>query len=316
MKEYLYLLIFFLCLASSAGSILLTQKMKTIQLANTFDALFYFVILAVFFGFYSIWGQVMVHQVLIYFSASAEIVMAIGHVIPLLGFPFLIMSGYMLLRFGYELWGKKISHLPSVFFYLFYLLLLFVFGWISFYGLKNGNLNFNNPLTLLILFFAIQETVIHGWYLLILASKIRKNRYLSLSSSISVYSLIFLGMFILKFVSTVLVFLNLSWAPLFIMFYFMSIIVPVYYLYTRQRKIVNEVQPDIRIIDTLETILHRNGITRREREIINLICTGKTNQEIADSLFISLQTVKDHTHRIYLKLDVKNRMQLIHLLRP
>lgn len=316
MKEFLYLLIFFLCLASSAGSILLSQKMKTIQLATTFDAQFYFVILAVFFGFYSIWGQVMVHQVLIYFSASRDIIIAIGHVIPLLGFPFLIMSGYMLLRFGYELWGGKIRLIPSVIFYIFYLLLLVVFGWVSFYGLRNGNYKFENPLTLLILFFTIQEMVIHSWYLFILFSKIKKNRYLSFSSYISVYSLIFLGMLFLKLVSVMLVFWNISWAPLFIMVYFLSLIFPVYYLYLKQREIVNEVQPGIKIIDTLETILVRNGITRREREIIDLICTGKTNQEIADSLFISLQTVKDHSHRIYLKLDVKNRMQLIHLLRP
>jgi DNA-binding NarL/FixJ family response regulator len=70
----------------------------------------------------------------------------------------------------------------------------------------------------------------------------------------------------------------------------------------------------MRILNTRDKILKRNGITRREGEIVEHICKGMTNQEIADKLFISLQTVKDHTHRIYLKLDVKNRMQLIHLL--
>jgi DNA-binding CsgD family transcriptional regulator len=64
-------------------------------------------------------------------------------------------------------------------------------------------------------------------------------------------------------------------------------------------------------ISSFENLIARYGITRREREIIKEVCSGKSNQEIADALFISLQTVKDHTHRIYLKMDIKSRVQLI-----
>ena len=53
----------------------------------------------------------------------------------------------------------------------------------------------------------------------------------------------------------------------------------------------------------------------RVNEIIELICKGKSNRDISDSLFISLQTVKDHVHRIYLKTGVKNRVQLTNLIR-
>ena len=55
-------------------------------------------------------------------------------------------------------------------------------------------------------------------------------------------------------------------------------------------------------------------ISKREKEIIELICKGMTNQQISDSLFISLQTVKDHVHRIFIKTGVKNRVQLSNLL--
>jgi ATP/maltotriose-dependent transcriptional regulator MalT len=54
-----------------------------------------------------------------------------------------------------------------------------------------------------------------------------------------------------------------------------------------------------------------HGITKRERQVVEQICLGKTNKQIAEELFISLQTVKDHTHRIYSKLGVKSRMQLV-----
>lgn len=55
------------------------------------------------------------------------------------------------------------------------------------------------------------------------------------------------------------------------------------------------------------------GITRREREIIKLIQAGKTNQEIADSLFISIATVKDHNHNIFKKCATRNRLELAKL---
>ncbi len=52
-----------------------------------------------------------------------------------------------------------------------------------------------------------------------------------------------------------------------------------------------------------------DDLTRREKEILGLICIGATNQEIADKLFISTNTVKTHIYKIYKKIDVPNRMQ-------
>jgi DNA-binding CsgD family transcriptional regulator len=56
------------------------------------------------------------------------------------------------------------------------------------------------------------------------------------------------------------------------------------------------------------------GITKRENEIIALICEGKTNQEIADQLFISVTTVKDHNQAIFQKLGVRNRTEVTRLI--
>jgi len=50
-------------------------------------------------------------------------------------------------------------------------------------------------------------------------------------------------------------------------------------------------------------------LTEREREILLLIASGKTNQEIADQLFIALKTVKVHVSNILSKLEVKDRTQ-------
>jgi DNA-binding NarL/FixJ family response regulator len=62
---------------------------------------------------------------------------------------------------------------------------------------------------------------------------------------------------------------------------------------------------------SFETFCKKYEISPREKEIICEICNGLTNQQIADKLFISLQTVKDHTHRIYGKTLATSRMQLM-----
>ena len=52
-------------------------------------------------------------------------------------------------------------------------------------------------------------------------------------------------------------------------------------------------------------------LTERELEILVLMADGLTNQDIADRLFISINTVKTHAKNIYSKLDVRNRAQAI-----
>ncbi|ASK62788.1 DNA-binding response regulator [Virgibacillus phasianinus] len=52
-------------------------------------------------------------------------------------------------------------------------------------------------------------------------------------------------------------------------------------------------------------------LTAREMEILLLIAQGKTNQEIADLLFIALKTVKVHVSNILGKLEVQDRTQAV-----
>ena len=52
-------------------------------------------------------------------------------------------------------------------------------------------------------------------------------------------------------------------------------------------------------------------LTGREREVLDLIAEGSTNREIADRLFLSPHTVKEHTSALYRKLGARNRAEAV-----
>jgi ATP/maltotriose-dependent transcriptional regulator MalT len=57
--------------------------------------------------------------------------------------------------------------------------------------------------------------------------------------------------------------------------------------------------------------LEKSGISARELEVLQLMARGLSNQEIAEQMFVSLNTIKTHTSNIFLKLDVKRRTQAV-----
>jgi DNA-binding NarL/FixJ family response regulator len=52
-------------------------------------------------------------------------------------------------------------------------------------------------------------------------------------------------------------------------------------------------------------------LTEREEEVLSLVARGKSNQEIAKQLFVSLKTVRNHVSNILLKLQVADRAQAV-----
>ena len=55
----------------------------------------------------------------------------------------------------------------------------------------------------------------------------------------------------------------------------------------------------------------RNSLTNRERDVLGLVASGKTNKEIAADLFVSESTVKYHLRNILDRLHLENRAQVI-----
>lgn len=60
-----------------------------------------------------------------------------------------------------------------------------------------------------------------------------------------------------------------------------------------------------------ERELEKLGLSKREVEVLQLMSKGMSNQEIATQLFVSLNTIKTHSSKIFEKLDVKRRTQAV-----
>lgn len=73
-----------------------------------------------------------------------------------------------------------------------------------------------------------------------------------------------------------------------------------------EKEVTNKMMRNLR---TNHSVALHESLTNREKEILLLIAEGKTNQEIADELFIALKTVKVHVSNILSKLEVQDRTQ-------
>lgn len=63
--------------------------------------------------------------------------------------------------------------------------------------------------------------------------------------------------------------------------------------------------------DRINEICEQYKLTPREKELMELIYSGMSNKEIAESLFLSESTVKTHIYNIFRKMEVKNRVGVI-----
>jgi len=155
-------------------------------------------------------------------------------------------------------------------------------------------LYFTSASSLLIIFPKKGRSIIHAWDRRIIASGI------FIAMLLQIIPLFFFD---------VSVYIDLVFV---IMFFAGNAFLPVYFSYgTLMSPFIEEPCNDM----SFEDFCRKFDVSPRETDIVREICNGLSNKEIADKLFISLQTVKDHTHRIYIKTNVRSRVQLINLVK-
>ena len=237
---------------------------------------------------------------------SAELLTRFIDIAVLLGLPFLVFAWLMLIKFSHEISGRKYNNWVVFWFLLINLLIIVAIGYMTSktsalyplllvrYYYIGLNFLYSILASIYILFPGKRDNPIHAY----------DRRIISLA-------------IIVIMVAQCLTLLLYNDKPLIglvyvFVFFAGNAFLPVYMSYGMIFSILNT--------DSLKDISYdefckKYEVSPRESDIIREICTGLSNKEISDKLFISIQTVKDHTHRIYIKTNVRSRVQLMTLVR-
>jgi len=128
MLRFLTYLIFILSVAFSSAGIILSSRLRNKYQAETFSPLLYFEVFIYTFGFYGIWGQVVIRSFLSPLL-SPQVLARLSDIAMLLGLPFLIFAWLMLIRFSMNLSGRKAGGWTVAWFLLFNFSVLVAMGY-------------------------------------------------------------------------------------------------------------------------------------------------------------------------------------------
>jgi len=312
MINLVFIVLFIFCLAIAIAGVLICFQFTQNYTTEFHKNYLYYLISFYAFALYGIWGQLIVRVLFSEMDTSVRIVETIANFLPILGVPFLFVSWIMLINMGYSMFDFSINKRWK-FIHVTLFILLILSSWFG-YGFFNKNINFSHERLKYfgVAIISLLELIYYLVYVLIIYSNGRKQKILG-QKLLYRFALLFVLMFVLRSSFIPFAFSGVLLLALAIFSYFISNFIPLFYLKWKADLIFQPVKADNASEERIELIFNKYKITKREKEIVTQICTGKTNQQIADELFISLQTVKDHTHRIYSKLGINSRMKLVQL---
>lgn len=303
--KYFVFLIFIISVAFAAGSIVLSSRLRSRYRSDIFSPLLYYQVFIFTFGFYGIWGQVLIRAFLTPLI-SAELLGKFTDISLLLGLPFLVFAWMMFMIFSTIISGRKSNKWFVFFFLLFNFSVLVVLG---FFIIKRGS--FNNIVNLK--YYFISMNLVYTFLSAFLIHFPGKGHGIIHDRDRRVIAPVIFLVMIIQGVPLLFDTGKLLPGLIFVFTFFAgNAFLPVYLTYFASLS-PNETEP----VDesSYGTFCRKYDISPRESEIIIEICNGLSNKEISEKLFISLQTVKDHTHRIYTKTGVRSRVQLINLVK-
>jgi DNA-binding CsgD family transcriptional regulator len=305
MMQYFVYLVFILSVAMAAGGVVLASRLRNTFHHEIFSTLLYFQVFIFTFGFYGIWGQVIINAFLATYI-SAELLKKFSEVSMLLGLPFLVFAWLMLVNLFLGLSGRKNKTWFSICFLFLNCSAIVIIGYFI------TRANDVKPESLIKYYFIIMNCICSfSCSLLILFPN--KGRLILHDNDRKIISFF---LFLIMIIQCVPLLFNISQAAIALIFIFTffsgNTFLPVYLNYGTKVTLLIEVpEKDL----SLEEFCRKYEVSPRETDIIREICNGLSNQEISVKLFISLQTVKDHSHRIYSKTNVRSRVQLINLVK-
>jgi DNA-binding CsgD family transcriptional regulator len=304
MLTYIVCLVFIISVAIAAGGIVLSTRLQKRYRQEIFSTLVYYQVFIYTFGFYGIWGQVIIKAFLSEYI-SVDVLTRFNDVALLLGLPFVMFAWLMLIQLSNSISGRKRNNMFTLLFILLNVVLLITMGYIT--G-KYDNLKpavvmkdyfifmntFYTIVSSVLILFPERNAVFHAYDRKKIATGILIITVLQSVPLIFFSNQVYIGL-------------------LFITVFFLgNVFLPVYLSYGTT---LNSLRANDAVDLSFEEFCDKFEVSPREMDIAREICNGLSNREISDKLFISLQTVKDHTHRIYIKTNVKSRVQLITLVK-
>jgi DNA-binding CsgD family transcriptional regulator len=296
MLDYLIYLIFILSVAMAAGGVVISSKMRNSFRNDIFSTLLYYQVFIYTFGFYGIWGQVAIKAFLSDYI-SAELLQRLSDVAILMGLPFLVFAWLMLLQFSIDISGRKRTNWFTSLFLISNFSILILVGFII------AKAGITRPATLIKDYFICMSFLysITSSLLIMLPGKrlsIIHEHYRKIIGP------------------AIIIIMILQISPLiFYTFQFYLAVTFIFTFFAGNTFLPLYLNYGTLLSASLDDFCRRYEISARETDIVREICNGLSNKEISEMLFISLQTVKDHTHRIYIKTNVNSRTRLINLVK-
>lgn len=289
----LVLFSFILCLSLTAGGLLVVFRFRQARRNDSFHWLQYFLILLYVYGYYSLWSAIALAGFM-----DVENVERVATLVAQMGAPFFLVALLMLLLWTARIHERALAPLLGLAMAASMLLMVAAMRWAP---------GTADPVRVLCSVAAFVVAMLLAAQLLAGRAPPAKpvvkpegRRWLPVLSAAA-------GLIHLT-----------TLTPLYGLAHFDVLFALAFYLFNTALVVVYTYQAPETLMQpqlSLEDFLLKYGISRREADILRGIYAGKTNQEIATALFISLQTVKDHSSRIYQKTFVKNRAQLSTLIR-
>ena len=313
-------LFFGVILAISLGigltAVLLAHRLQRRHRLNHLTSYLYFQVFINVFGVYGIVGQVIARKILSQRGASFQTIETIGHFFTFLGLPFLILAWYMFLRLSREMVDKNLSREITLAYFSVLGAAFLAYGVVivranvstwsdsQFVDFSSGFAFLYAILVAVALVSGVSELFRRAP-----AIEDKKRR-----KAVRLFGLICFLAYSAALVLSPYAYKTGSQAAAYVLSFFSASLIPLLHWKAYLLKSC----PAASLLKTPAGVMPRfveeYKISKREEEVIRELCAGKTNKEIAETLFISLQTVKDHIYRIYLKTNVSNRVQLVNLI--
>ncbi len=310
----LLIILIVLCLLAGTVSLVLVWKAKklfNVKYLDTFQLYLFFLFV---FGLNGLIGSIAVQMLLENHEVNFRVTTLASHFFIFLGLPFMILAWYQFIRMCFEVVNKTMREKTVIPFFVVQSLIFLIYGASLVYT------SLFDPVYLQL----ISDGIIYYWMIVDIICRtigivilIRYGRKMKLPEE-KINALRLGWMFMILFIAQIALLasieLDVYIAGFYMLVFFSGNIPILLYIHIYFSKHYHPVMEGSGA-QALNRHFESVGLTRREQEIVALISMGKSNQEIADSLFISLQTVKDHNHRIYSKLGLKKRGQVMNLLR-